>query len=229
MLMTGIRKQSVGLVVCANVLLLAGCRSSTNDLVSSHFPKRSESAGASKLGRVSRRSENANSPPGGQTAASDLVQVSADQANPSLKDQVEPIGEKLAAASSDKQMKFYFGYLENPSPRGQHTSNGHVFVTTGMLSQMTSAEELAGVLALEMAELLAEKQLEQTGSESSIIQAAATQADSQNNKPTDPVKVDRIARSLLDTAGYKTVDLKSIRSKLDQMSRQPTKVGRMSS
>jgi predicted Zn-dependent protease len=142
----------------------------------------------------------------------------------SLRDQVEPLGAKLAQHSPRKQMKLEFGYLENPTPRGHHTSSGHVFVTTGMLSQLSNADELAAVLALEVAEMLAELELNDSQPEPSVVQvnaefdhsgdhAVAGKLAADTRRP-NPSEVDRIARELLNKAGFSHVDLSTIRSKL---------------
>ena len=217
MLMTRYRKRSVAMAAVCALFLATGCRSSSKDLVSSHFPKQSESSEPSKLARVSRRSANepAAQSPNGRDA---LVRVSADEPKPSLREQVEPIGEKLAAALGNKQVKFYFGYLENPSPRGQHTSNGHVFVTTGMLSQMKTTDELAGVLRSKWPSSW-RKNSRNKPSRRSSKPALCIRIAQPRNRPRSIAS----RATLLDKAGYQTVDLKAIRSKLEQMNEEPSK------
>ena len=146
------------------------------------------------------------------------------EARPALENDLEDIGRTLAAASEEKGITFQFGSLYNPRPRSHHTASGGIFITTGMLRRLRDAQELAGALAWEMAELIQERKLEE-GSQASGSPSGADVVDTvvsdtpkanPSCQPSTQV-VEQYAQQLLTRAGYHSVDLAAIRAKLDPL------------
>jgi beta-barrel assembly-enhancing protease len=67
---------------------------------------------------------------------------------------VNQVGRWLTLHSERPQLPWRFGVLDSPNINAFATPGGHVFVTRGLLAQMRSEAELAGVLAHEIAHVL---------------------------------------------------------------------------
>lgn len=64
------------------------------------------------------------------------------------------VGKNLAAQSSRPELEWSFGVLDNPGVNAFATPGGRVFVTRGLLNQLSSEAELAGVLSHEIAHVV---------------------------------------------------------------------------
>ncbi|QDU60157.1 hypothetical protein Pan216_09940 [Planctomycetes bacterium Pan216] len=92
---------------------------------------------------------------------------------------LDEVGGRLAEASGSRGITFTFQSIYNPTPRSHHSDKGTIYVSCGMLKALTSKDELAAVLAMEMAEFLAEEQATtETASESPLAIATRLVKDS---------------------------------------------------
>lgn len=89
----------------------------------------------------------------GRTVSYSLLEKYKGQINadPSLNEYVNLVGQSLAKASSSRpQVKYKFGIIETDDINAFATPGGYVFVTTGLLKILSNENELAGVLAHEI-------------------------------------------------------------------------------
>lgn len=143
--------------------------------------------------------------------------------------QLDNVGKRLAAAASDAGVKFQFDLVYNPRPRTYHFPDGHVYVSSGMLEELKTADDLAAVLALEMAQLLAEKKA--AGSEIAKTAAPATGAGDdfrlqalaakESERAVRPEEVRLGAQSILEKAGYRSSNLAAVRERVNRFSARP--------
>ena len=68
-----------------------------------------------------------------------------------LSDYVAAVGAKVAAASDCPSLKWKFAALDSPEPRAFSTEGGHVYINRGMIELLRSENDLAAVLAHEIA------------------------------------------------------------------------------
>lgn len=66
---------------------------------------------------------------------------------------ISAIGEKLAAASDRPTLKWHFTLVDSSAPNAFATQGGYVYITRGMLALLQSDDELAAVLAHEIAHI----------------------------------------------------------------------------
>lgn len=147
------------------------------------------------------------------------------------RERLEEVGSRLAAASSDTGMKFQFDSLYNPRPKTHHWADGRIYITTGMIEELKTPDDLAAVLALEMAQLLAEKKAGGSGSE--IVKASmpstgpgdqfrdhalAAKIATQSIRPED---VRASAQQILDKAGFRSANVAAVREKIQRFAAKP--------
>jgi predicted Zn-dependent protease len=72
-------------------------------------------------------------------------------AKPELSGYVAGVGSKLAAVSNCPSMKWKFAVLDSPGPRAFSTEGGYVYINRGMIQLLRSENDLAAVLAHEIA------------------------------------------------------------------------------
>jgi predicted Zn-dependent protease len=70
-----------------------------------------------------------------------------------LSDYVAAVGGKLAAVSGRPELKWQFTVLDSPRPDAFATRGGYVYITRGMLALLRSENDLAAVLAHEIAHI----------------------------------------------------------------------------
>lgn len=141
----------------------------------------------------------------------------------SLLESIEPIGRSLAGGVEDSKVRFEFGSLMNPRPLVCHTPGGHISVSSGMLSKLRSHEELAAVLALEMAELLVERQAEppeeaglpSAGAADDAIDLALASKIQDQRRPQTVSNIRSVAQNLLLRAGYPEVDVAAMHANIE--------------
>jgi hypothetical protein len=133
---------------------------------------------------------------------------SADDANDDLERRLTRIGIKLAQVNPSASIRFQFETLRNPRPRINHTPDGHVYMTDGMLKEISNDGELAGILALEMSEMIHEVRRE---SPAYRKQAATPDA------PLSTAEVDALAKQLLDHAGFPSSSLTALRERVRKL------------
>jgi hypothetical protein len=132
-------------------------------------------------------------------------QLRTDKSDPAMYKQLAIVGRDLAKAAPVRDIKFEFLPLQNTQPRVHHNEGGKIYVTTGLLERVTDKNELAAILAMEMAESLIEQQ-------QSVLASAA--AEGWTNRNPNSNSVEQVAAQLLDQAGYRSSDLASAKTKL---------------
>lgn len=74
---------------------------------------------------------------------------------PDLNRMVTEIGQRIAAGSDRPELRWRFTLLDTPMVNAMALPGGYVYVTRGILERMNSEDELAGVIAHEMAHITA--------------------------------------------------------------------------
>ncbi|MCP4708742.1 MAG: M48 family metalloprotease [Planctomycetes bacterium] len=82
-------------------------------------------------------------------------QLGGEIANWQLQNYVTSVGQKIAMVSHLPELEFHFVAVNDESVNAMALPGGYVFVTRGMLEQLTSEAQLAGVLAHETAHITA--------------------------------------------------------------------------
>jgi len=90
----------------------------------------------------------------GAGIASRLLGAAPLVANPAMQQYVNKVGKWLAMQSERPDLPWHFGVLDSPNVNAFATPGGYVFVTRGLLMKMRSEDELAGVLAHEIAHVV---------------------------------------------------------------------------
>ena len=90
----------------------------------------------------------------GSGIASRLLGAAPLVADPSMQQYVNKVGMWLALQSERPDLPWHFGVLESANVNAFATPGGYVFITRGLLRKMRSEDELAGVLAHEIAHVL---------------------------------------------------------------------------
>ncbi|MBE3090938.1 MAG: M48 family metalloprotease, partial [Candidatus Atribacteria bacterium] len=75
---------------------------------------------------------------------------------------ITEIGNKLAETSEMKEMKFYFRILKEDGPNAFSIPGGYIYVTYDLFDYVQSDNELAGILAHEIAHIVHNHALKQT-------------------------------------------------------------------
>ncbi len=75
---------------------------------------------------------------------------------------ITEIGNKLAEASEMREMKFYFRILKKDGPNAFSIPGGYIYVTYDLFDYVQSDDELAGILAHEIAHIIHNHALKQT-------------------------------------------------------------------
>lgn len=144
---------------------------------------------------------------------------------PALLRQLRPIGSNLAAAADQPDLHFEFSTLADPIPGSYHCAGGHVYVSTGMLRVLDRQEDLAAVLALEIAGLIAERDsanrmpfagsMPSAGPNDEFLQRALAAKEGPPIGAPARRQVERLARKLLRRAGYSSVDFAEMRMRIE--------------
>lgn len=143
-----------------------------------------------------------------------------------MSEELDAIATNLATAGKQHAIQFEFETLNNPRPRMHHSPDGHIYVTTGMLGQLNSRDELAGVLALEMAKVVVESKQDgdtdlapppavpRTGPDDAAREQALAAKQSKPQRGSSASDLHAAAREILDHAGFKTIDLPTVETRL---------------
>ena len=117
------------------------------------------------------------------------------------RDRVSRLGrqltEPLAGFMIDTSQPISFDVLDNELPRRHHSADGTIYVTTGLVRSAPSDYQLSGVLALELAELLQERDQDQPFQPS---QSPPSWPEVTNNASTPPVTSAFFEQLELDTS-----------------------------
>src|SRR5688572_22382281 len=108
----------------------------------------------------------------GQKAEPEIVkQFGGLYQDPQVQGVVQDVGMKLAKASDRPDLPWRFHVVNSPDLNAFALPGGGIFITQGLLSQLTNEAQLAGVLGHEVAHVAARHQARQI-SKSTALQAA---------------------------------------------------------
>jgi hypothetical protein len=132
-----------------------------------------------------------------------------------LRQQLEPLARQLASVAAKPGLSFTVEVLKSARPRIYHCDDGQVFVSTGLLDHLESADELAAVLALEMAEALIEQQaptasrpeLPATGPDDEFRERALRDKIARSTSPASQRQMEWLAGQLLERAGLHAAEV----------------------
>ena len=97
----------------------------------------------------------------GKKADRDLVASFGEVAHPRLTEITREIGQSFAKVSERPALPWTFRILDDPAVNAFAVPGGHVYVTRGLLTHLTSVDQLAGVLAHEVGHVTARHSVEQ--------------------------------------------------------------------
>lgn len=146
---------------------------------------------------------------------------------------VEAVGRTLSQfAAGEKDVVLEFDLIGDPNPICYHTKEGHIVISQGAVSRCTSDAELAALLALEIADWRMTKKtgastrrrpttsLPSVGPDDQAREMALAhkeQATAPSTEPapaSDPSAVSAAATSLLSKAGYREIELGTLRTRI---------------
>lgn len=123
---------------------------------------------------------------------------------PRLHSSLGAVGRKLADNYPASGIRFEFESLYNPRPKIHHTADGHIYVSEGLLRALNDENELAALLAMEMARAIREK----------APAAEPPPASGPDDSRTPSERADeRKARDILSRAGYDELYVLKLRDK----------------
>jgi hypothetical protein len=136
---------------------------------------------------------------------------------------VERIGEQLAITTTCRGCPFTFGTIVNKRPRVERTTQGQIVVSTGLLKELHSDEELAAILALQMADAVTLARSRKTmavpvsqtlpGAGYADVARDAALAEKAARDKAAP-EVDDVASEIMRQAGYSRVAVADARSRM---------------
>ena len=98
----------------------------------------------------------------GQQSHSEVIkQFGIYDEKPELNRLVETVGMRLAAASERPHLPWHFTVLDSPMVNAMALPGGYIYITRGMLENINSEDELAGVLGHEIAHVTARHSAQQ--------------------------------------------------------------------
>lgn len=174
----------------------------------------------------------------GRDMAARLLGAAPLAADEHLQRYVNQVGRWLAAQTERPELPWRFGVLEAPQLNAFATPGGHIFVTRGLVSRMTSEAELAGVLAHEIAHVLRKHHLQaiqkaaQLELANTALSLSRQDADSQKREKllaagtelwqrgldkSDELEADRLGVVIAARAGYDAYGLPAVLQALQAM------------
>ena len=113
--------------------------------------------------------------------------------NPQLQNYVDTVGQKVATVSHAPNLKFSYRAIDHKSVNAFALPGGYIFITTGMLKQLTNESQLAAICAHETVHVTARHATARI-SEQMVVNALFTLVSSE--KTAGAVKVGRIVNDL---------------------------------
>lgn len=101
---------------------------------------------------------------------------------------VNRVGYWVAMQSARPDLQWHFAVIDNPNINAFAAPDGYVFVTTGLLKQIHSESELAGVLGHEIAHVVQKHHLEALQSGAQLALAGRVAEESLRDRGKDPNK-----------------------------------------
>jgi predicted Zn-dependent protease len=122
----------------------------------------------------------------GEGIASNLLGAAPLLNNPAVQQYVNRIGRWLALQTERPDLPWQFGVLDDNDVNAFAAPGGYVFITKGLLAQMNSEAELAGVLAHEISHVLRKHHLQaiKKGARTELLADLAN--DALKNNGADP-------------------------------------------
>ncbi len=115
--------------------------------------------------------------------------------NPQLQNYINYVGQKIVRVSHDRDFEYHFTAVNDKSVNAISLPGGYVFITKGMLKNLDSEAQLAGVLGHEVVHIVARDTANMMSNEIGIsILLAAVASD---KTPQDVVQAADIARQIL--------------------------------
>jgi len=117
-------------------------------------------------------------------------------ADESLQSYIDSVGQRIARVSHRPDLEYHFAALEHKSINAIALPGGYVFLTKGMLQNLTSEAQLAGILAHETAHVVARDTMAALSRQRAIdvlLIAAATQ-----DTPAEAIRAAALTRLFLD-------------------------------
>jgi predicted Zn-dependent protease len=184
----------------------------------------------------------------GQDVASRLLGAAPLVPNPALQRYVNNVGRWLAAQTERPDLPWRFGVLDAPQLNAFAVPGGTIFITRGLLEQMKSEAELAGVLAHEIVHVLKKHHLKaiQKGAQTALagdalntalqdrggaarekLIAFGTEMYSRGLDKSDELEADRLGVVIAARGGYDAYGLPSVLQTLQAMNAQDSAVALM--
>ncbi len=122
----------------------------------------------------------------GEGIASNLLGAAPLLDNPAIQQYVNRVGRWLALQTERPNLPWQFGVLDDNDVNAFAAPGGYVFITKGLLAQMNSEAELAGVLAHEISHVLRKHHLQalKKGAQTELLSDLAN--DALRNTGSDP-------------------------------------------
>lgn len=91
----------------------------------------------------------------GQSIAKEVAKEYKMADDPLIRKRVEDIGQKIAAVSDRKEIDYHFDVIDDEEVNAVSLPGGFVYVNKGLIDNVSSDDELAGVLAHEVGHIVA--------------------------------------------------------------------------
>lgn len=183
----------------------------------------------------------------GREAAATLLGASPLLSHRETQQYVSRVGLWVAQQSVAPDRHWRFGVIENENINAFAAPDGYIFVTTGLLKQLRSEAELAGVLGHEIAHVVKEHHLNELEKGARLTLATRVAEESLRERGHDPGKygwviegtknlytkglsrddeldADRLGVVLAVRAGYEPWGFVSVLQRLDALSREDSRL-----
>ncbi len=158
--------------------------------------------------------------------------------DPVYQRRVEDIGRKIVAVCDRKDINYYFGVLDDDEVNAFSLPGGFIYINKGLIDKVANDDELAGVIAHEVAHIVARHSIKKLqamqgynilsiliagGTRSQGAVAAADEAFTQvmlGYAREDELLADQLSTRYLRAAGYKPEAMVEFLEKLDQVNKR---------
>jgi len=158
--------------------------------------------------------------------------------NPVYQRRVENIGRKIVAVCDRKDVDYYFGVLDDDEVNAFSLPGGFIYINKGLIDKVANDDELAGVVAHEVAHIVARHSIKKLqamqgynilsiliagGTRSQSAVAAADEAFTQvmlGYAREDELLADQLATRYLRAAGYNPEAMVKFLEKLDEVNKR---------
>lgn len=130
---------------------------------------------------------------GREAAAEVEKEFPSSNINPQLQSYVSSVGQKIAAVSHTPQLNFSFKVIDHNSVNAFALPGGYIFITTGMLKELNTEAQLAGICAHEAIHVTARHAAARI-SQQTVVNSLFTLVSSE--KTAGAVQIGRIVNNL---------------------------------